>query len=142
MEATAKFDAVNSACAQVNKAKSRAWNNFCALKDNPLHKQLEVLLLGMDLETLHEVRNIVRENPEGTEEAIALLECLRSTIFRNITNCILRITETVAQESESMTVAEKGGIKHNVEGALVVAARSVRNVFEIFDIHAAAEPQL
>ncbi len=135
MHDSEKMIAVDYACAQVRQAKSRAWNNFCALKDDPLHKQFEVLLLGMDLDTLHEVRSIVRENPEGTEEAIALLECLQSTIFSNITNCILCITETVAQQSGSMTDGQRGDIKHGVEGSLVLAAGSVRELLKKFDIN-------
>jgi hypothetical protein len=132
MSRATKFDLINSACGQVRLAKTRARNNFCSLHDNPLHRQSAVLLLGLDLETLHEIRGILRDHPEGNEEVLALLECLRDTVFRNITNCIHAVTETVAQPETSLDTNARTRIKHDVEGALVKAADCVRRAFNAF----------
>ena len=141
MNGSAKLEAVNKSCGAVNRAKTRAWNNLCALNDNALHKKTEVLLLGMDLDILHEIRNILRVHPDGNEEVAALLECLRETVFGNITNCIHCITKA-ASESIALDAESRLSIKHKVEGALVQAGGSVRRLLTTFDMHVAAEPRL
>lgn len=133
MNGTTKFDLINRACGQVRLAKTRAWNNFCSLNDNPLHMQREVLLLGFDLDTLHDIRDILRGHPEGNEEVLVLLECLRDTVFGNITNCIHAVVQIAAQHATSLDENERTSIKHDIEGALVKAAGCVRQALNSFD---------
>ncbi|MDB4978617.1 MAG: hypothetical protein JWM56_803 [Candidatus Peribacteria bacterium] len=141
MNNSEKLKIVNEACGFVNHAKFQIWNQLCALNDDPLHKEINVLLFGLDLHTLHEVRALLHEHPEGDEEVTALLECLQGTVFRNITNCIVCITQAAARESAILDDKKRLDIKHNVEGALMSAARSVRRLFETFGLNA-AESQL
>jgi len=137
-----KIDAVNNACGHVSRAKIRAWNNFCALHNDTLHVQPEVHFLNLDLETLHEIRGILQEHPDGNEEVVALLECLRDTIFRNITNCIFAVTEAASQYAEILDDNSRTSIKHDVEGALIQAAHYVRRAFVAFDMEIVTEAQL
>lgn len=131
---TEKVALVNNACARLNKAQHEAWKAFCGLSDDPLHKQPEVLILMEDLRLLRLVRSILQEDPTPTSEVLGELGALRDGVFSDITATIHRLNIAAANERGSTDVATRSRLKHDVEGALVLASRHLHTMFDAFGI--------
>ena len=123
---------VDTACANLSQAKVRAWNAFAALHENALHKQPEVLVLANALKVLHEIRGILREDPEVTRNIVIMLVDLRKGVFDAITETIFALNTAAAMNVSGMSAESRSTLKHSVEGSIVQAADYLRRMFDAF----------
>ncbi len=130
----AKLESVQKARATLRRAKHESWKAFAAFNNDPLHQEQDVLALGICVQVLSNVYDLLRDDPDDMETVAPILKLFRRVVFEKLSHTVLRLNEAAANDQSAMTMQNITSLKHSTESALCLSSSYLLRMFKVFGI--------
>ena len=118
---------------QLAAARNKSRNAFCAFTNNPLHRQSEIVLLDINVQSIRSAIRALQTTDDPTD-AIVDLGIVRASVLDIISDTILALNVVATSGQSVMNEQEITDLKHSTENTLTLAAIRLRQMFEALNI--------